>query len=100
MRGFWDWIKSGFASVAGSPADRIDCQQVMAQLYEYIDRELHDPQVMEQIRRHLQLCKKCYPRYHFEKAFLEFLAEQARNPAPPDLRQKVFQRILEEEHSE
>lgn len=97
--GFWDWLKGWFGK-GGSPPGGIDCEQVMAQLYEYIDDELHDPETIVRIREHLRLCKKCYPRYHFERAFLEFLAEQARNPAPPELRHKVFQRILEEEHSD
>jgi anti-sigma factor (TIGR02949 family) len=68
----------------------------MQQLYEYLDGEL-DAETVERIREHLQLCKRCYPHYAFEKAFLRFLAEHARVETPPRLRRKVFQAILEEE---
>jgi mycothiol system anti-sigma-R factor len=69
----------------------------MEQLYEYIDEELDDEGTVEKIREHLELCKRCYPRYDFEKAFLRFLAEQGQISAPPELRRKIFQEILEEE---
>jgi anti-sigma factor (TIGR02949 family) len=54
----------------------IDCGGVMAQLYEYLDGELDDPATMEKIRVHLEKCRRCYPRYNFEKAFLHFVSDQ------------------------
>ncbi len=79
-----------------SPPGGIDCADVVDQLYEYIDEELDD-EAVERIRAHLRLCKRCFPRYDFEKAFLRFLSEQARVSTPPELRRKIFQEILEEE---
>lgn len=74
----------------------IDCGGVMQQLYEYLDGEL-DAEMVERIREHLEVCKRCYPHYSFEKAFLRFISEHARVETPPRLRRKVFQSILEEE---
>lgn len=77
----------------------VSCHEVMERLYEYIDGELDSPERVEQIRAHLEACRKCYPQFQFEKAFLRFLAEQRAGPAPPELRRKVFERILREESS-
>jgi anti-sigma factor (TIGR02949 family) len=78
------------------PPGGIDCGEVMEQLYEYLDGEL-DAERVERIRAHLEVCKRCYPRYAFEKAFLRFLAENGRAETPPRLRRAVFQAILEQE---
>ncbi len=75
----------------------IDCGGVMAQLYEYLDGELDDPALQEKIRVHLEKCRRCYPRYNFEKAFLRFVSDQGHTSAPPELRRKIFQALLEEE---
>jgi len=75
----------------------IDCEEVMAQLYEYIDGELECEGTTERVRKHLDLCKRCYPHYDFERAFLRFVSEQGRTNTPPELRRKVFQAMLEEE---
>ncbi|MGD2153345.1 MAG: zf-HC2 domain-containing protein [Gemmatimonadales bacterium] len=75
----------------------IDCESVMAQLYEYLDEELDDPGTVEKIRVHLEKCRRCYPRYNFEKAFLRFVSDRGHTSAPPGLRRKIFQNLLEEE---
>lgn len=95
MTAFWKlgkWLKMG----GMSPPGGIDCADVVAQLYEYIDEELDD-EMVSRIREHLRLCKRCFPRYDFEKAFLRFLAEQGRLSAPAELRRRIFQDILEQE---
>ena len=78
------------------PPGGVDCRGVMEQLYEYIDGELDD-EMVERIRRHLKLCKRCYPRYDFERAFLHFLSDHGRASAPPELRRRIFASLLEEE---
>ncbi len=95
MSGFWKVFKWKGDSKSQPPGG-IDCASVVAQLYEYIDAEL-DAEAVQQIREHLEVCKRCYPRYDFERAFLRFLSEQGRIGAPPELRRKIFQAILEEE---
>ncbi len=93
MTAYWNlrWLRKGDA------AGGIDCAGVMERLYEYIDEELEDEELEKAIRAHLKMCKKCFPHYEFEKAFLRFLSERGRYDAPPELRRKIFQRILEEE---
>lgn len=92
MTGLWESLKGKMMPPPGG----IDCGGVMAQLYEYIDEEL-DEETVEKIRQHLAVCKRCYPRYDFEAAFLRFLGEQGRTPVPPELRSKIFATLLEEE---
>jgi len=95
MTAFW---KLGKRKGRGTPPPGgIDCSDVVAQLYEFIDGELEDAEAVAKIRAHLDLCKRCYPHYDFEKAFLRFLAEQGRACAPPELKRRIFERILEEE---
>lgn len=94
MSGFWKLLRRG--GDGASPPGGIDCASVVAQLFEYIDGEL-DADTVKQVREHLELCKRCYPRYDFERAFLRFLSEQGRVGAPPALRRKIFENILEEE---
>jgi anti-sigma factor (TIGR02949 family) len=94
MSAFW---KLGRRSGRYTPPGGISCGDVVAQLYEYIDEELEDAETVQKIREHLELCKRCYPHYDFERAFLRFLAEQGRACAPPELKRNIFERILEEE---
>lgn len=94
MMAFWDrWRRR--ARDAGASEGGIDCAGVLERLYEYIDQELDDAELMEKIRVHLEICQRCYPRFQFEKTFLEFVAELARTKAPPELKRKIFQRLLE-----
>ena len=74
----------------------IDCEAAFERLYEYLDEELDDPELVRKIREHLQICQRCEPRFQFEEAFLKFVSEVGRTTAPPGLRRKIFQRILEE----
>jgi len=93
MMGFWRLRRRKRTQ---TPPGGIDCAGVIQRLYEYLDEEL-DPETIERIREHLEVCKRCYPRYAFEKAFLRFISEQGRVEAPPELRRRIFQSILEEE---
>lgn len=96
MMTFWRW--GSRREKRGRPGSGdIDCAGVVEQLYEFIDEELTDSELVEKIRKHLEICQKCYPHYEFEKAFLRFLAEQGRSEAPPELRRRIFERILSEE---
>ena len=86
-----DWLMK-----AMPPPGGIDCKSVMEQLYEYIDGEL-DAEAVKRVQKHLKLCKKCYPHYDFERAFLKFLSDHGRASAPPELRRKIFASLLQEE---
>ncbi len=92
MMAFWNrWI--------GKSRDRqaADCAVVKDKLYEYLDQEIDNAELVEMIREHLKDCKRCFPKYQFEQAFLTFIAELGRTNAPPQLRRRIFDRILEEE---
>lgn len=68
----------------------IDCREVMAKLWDFIDGEL-SPDEFAPIREHLAECRRCYPHYAFEISFLQALATVRRAiPAPsPALRNRV-----------
>jgi mycothiol system anti-sigma-R factor len=70
------------------------CSDVLTRLWEYIDGEL-TPERTTLIRAHLERCQACYPQYDFQKAFVKFIGEQCCHPAPPGLRRKIFQMLLE-----
>lgn len=92
MKGFWHSLLGRMMPPPGG----IDCDGVLAQLYDYIDGEL-DAETMGKIRAHLEKCKRCYPRYDFEAAFVRFVGEHGKTSAPTELRHKIFASILEEE---
>ena len=78
--------------------EMIPCDQVVAQLWEYIDGELSGERA-ERVRAHLDVCARCFPEYDFHRAFVAFLGAHAECPIPPALRQKVFERLLREDAS-
>ena len=61
----------------------LDCEAVMRQLWDYLDAEL-TPQDMNRIQAHLGMCKRCYPQYTFERAFLNALAARRPTHSNPD----------------
>ena len=68
----------------------LDCHDVMRQLWDYLDGELTADR-MEAIRAHLTMCKRCYPQYEFERAFLEAVAHvQPDHSNPTALRDRVM----------
>jgi anti-sigma factor (TIGR02949 family) len=80
-------------------ADALSCRQAVEQLWAYIDGELQSIE-SERVHEHLAACHQCWPHYDFQKAFLDFVRRQAEQPIPPDLRRRVFLRLLAEEARE
>ncbi|MGH7545838.1 MAG: zf-HC2 domain-containing protein [Gemmatimonadota bacterium] len=73
------------------------CEEAIARLWDFLDGELDAPDEAA-VRKHLEFCSRCYPQYDFQRAYFEFtrrLREGER--APPDLRRRLFQRILVED---
>ncbi len=65
-----------------------DCQDVLRQLWEYLDGEL-SPAKADEIRDHLEDCAHCNPQYEFQLRFLDALVKSyaAREvPAPEFVR--------------
>ena len=77
-------------------AGRMRCDQVLDELWAYIDGEL-TPESNEQMRAHLEKCAGCLPHYDYKAAFTRFVKQHASTPVPPGLRRKVFEMLLEEE---
>jgi len=68
----------------------LDCDAVMRQLWDYLDGEL-TRQRMDAIQAHLAVCKRCYPQYEFERAFLDAVAQAQRDHSnPARLRNRVM----------
>lgn len=74
----------------------IPCDQVIAQLWQYLDAEL-DVLRSEQVRRHLEVCDRCFPEYDFRRAYLTFMRRCSEERVPPALRRRIFEVILAEE---
>lgn len=83
---------------ASSTCPPISCMEAMAKLQEYLDGELEDVS-HEQVARHFEICKKCYPHLKLEERFREFLRRHADDEegAPAHLETKVLALLETEE---
>jgi hypothetical protein len=69
----------------------MECEEVVARLWEYLDQEL-GPEEAEEVGAHLICCAQCHPRLCCDRALLELLARQrATCPLPPGLGLRVRQ---------
>lgn len=77
----------------------IRCEHALELLWEFLDDEL--PAENETaVRRHLEVCSRCYPQYDFRRAYLAYLRRiREEQRAPSELRSRVFRAILEQERS-
>jgi mycothiol system anti-sigma-R factor len=74
----------------------IPCDQVVAKLWEYLDRELAEG-TAAQVQQHLEVCGRCFPQYDFQRAYREYLRQVQRESVPPELRHRIFESVLAEE---
>jgi anti-sigma factor (TIGR02949 family) len=73
----------------------IPCNVVMERLWAFIDGELHSASG-EEVREHLEMCRRCYPRYDFQLAYFRLMERMAAEPEPAELRGRIFQALLAE----
>lgn len=66
----------------------IDCEEVIGQLLEYLDREL-DEESRRAIDRHLETCRGCFTRAEFERHLRARVAETGDAKAPESLRRRL-----------
>ncbi len=80
----------------GEPAGgMISCDEASARLFEYLDGEL-DGISEEEVRRHLDVCKACYPRAQFEKHFIEALGRSQKDGrASEEMKGRILQALAE-----
>lgn len=75
----------------------IRCEDALARLWDYLDGEL-PPEDRTAVQKHLEVCNRCYPEYDFQRAYFRFLTQiRERHGTPPDLKRRLFQRLLEQE---
>ena len=75
----------------------IRCEEAMARLWEFLDGELEDVEE-EAVRKHLEVCNRCYPKYDFQRAYFEYMQRTSRrSEGSADVRHELFQKLLEQE---
>jgi anti-sigma factor (TIGR02949 family) len=70
--------------------NRLDCEEAMAHLHDYLKREI-TPDLAEQVRNHLDRCRDCFDHARFEENFLLLLRTRVGRATCPD---EVRNRIL------
>ncbi|MFQ5679021.1 MAG: zf-HC2 domain-containing protein [Gemmatimonadota bacterium] len=78
----------------GGP-DPITCEQAVERVYEYLDGEL-DAVSTEQVRRHIEMCKRCYPHFNFERIFLDHIRSSALKASCSEELEERILRVLRE----
>ncbi|MFV1988662.1 MAG: zf-HC2 domain-containing protein [Gemmatimonadota bacterium] len=71
--------------------EMIPCEEAVRRVYEYLDGEL-DAQWTDRVREHIQVCRKCYPYFNFERIFLDHVRSQT---IAPEASEQLERRILE-----
>jgi len=71
-------------------ADNMTCEQVIEQLFEYLDQEL-DSGLSERIDTHLERCRDCFTRAEFEKKLRTKINETTEVKAPDRLHHRIRQ---------
>jgi mycothiol system anti-sigma-R factor len=68
--------------------ERMNCEQVLEHLLEYLDGEL-DARASVEIDRHLEECRGCFSRAEFERRLNARLRDSGSEPAPARLRARI-----------
>jgi anti-sigma factor (TIGR02949 family) len=77
-------------------SDRYTCEEVFERLDDYLDRELR-PEEMQMVQAHLEACARCASEHRFESGIIQGVREKLKRLAvPPDLMQKIRQRLEQE----
>jgi len=66
----------------------IPCSQAVALLWEYLDRTL-TPEDRSKVEGHLAFCRKCCGELEFAKELQAFLASNAVDEIPPEVRERL-----------
>jgi anti-sigma factor (TIGR02949 family) len=75
----------------------ISCEDALARLWEFLDDEL-PPQEEAAVRKHLEICNRCYPKYDFQRAYFAYARQmRGRQLASTDARRDLFARLLARE---
>ncbi len=72
------------------PAPTADCEQVLVEIYTYLDGEL-TAEVRASISGHLEGCPDCLEVYDFEAELRMVISARCREQVPDSLRQRIAQ---------
>ncbi|MBA3444419.1 MAG: zf-HC2 domain-containing protein [Gemmatimonadales bacterium] len=68
---------------------RLDCEEAVAHLYDYLKLEL-TPDLVEEVRTHLDRCCDCAGHARFEQQFLQMLeARVSKETCPNEVRARI-----------
>ncbi len=68
----------------------VDCVKAMTNLDDYLKREL-TPELMVEVRQHIERCRECFEHARFEENFLIMLETRAsRETCPGKLRARIL----------
>lgn len=65
-----------------------NCDVALAELYEYLDRELTE-EARVRIERHLLECSPCLEAFDFEAEVRRIIADRCRDQCPDELRRRI-----------
>jgi anti-sigma factor (TIGR02949 family) len=69
---------------------RLDCDEAMAHLHDYLKQEL-TPELIVEVQTHLERCRDCADYARFEQAFLEKLGGCAgKVTCPNEVRARIM----------
>ncbi|MDT8436141.1 MAG: zf-HC2 domain-containing protein [Gemmatimonadota bacterium] len=73
----------------------ISCEEAVARLWEFLDGELEHVDE-DEVRQHLEICRKCYPKYDFQRAYFERLrrAEKRRSERSREIRRDLLRKVM------
>jgi mycothiol system anti-sigma-R factor len=66
----------------------LSCEEVLKQLFAYVDQEL-DSERRAEIDHHMEQCRGCYSRAEFEKRLKERIMETGSSETPERVRRRV-----------
>lgn len=100
----FDSLRKLFGSIGGAESrdgdGMISCDEAKTRLFEFLDGELAEVS-HEEVQRHIELCKACFPRFQFERHFLDVLqAAEERGAASPELKDRILKVLAEESASD
>lgn len=77
-------------------ADSIDCEEAVAQLHDYLKREL-TPGLAAEVRSHIARCRSCFDQAQFEENFLRLLETRGTKETCPEALRKRIMDLLRSE---
>jgi len=82
---------------AMDPSEMIPCEEALRLVHDYLDGEL-DGVSEAKVRRHFEVCGRCYPHLRLESSYREAVRRAAAGEeAPPELRSRVAELLAEAE---